>query len=114
MTRTSPRASSSVAAIRSYRGETALPRAAVPARVAVRSRTAYSRLMTLDLQPFALAVTVGLILASVAVWAFFWWLSGRAKTGVRRPVRVVLVLAGILYVASYLYTFLVPIHTGPP
>jgi cytochrome b561 len=93
----------------------AVPSAAVPARVALRSRIAYSRLMTVDLQPsFGLAVTVGLILASVAVWAFFWWLSGRAKTGVRRRIRVVLVLAGVLYVALYLNTFLVPIHTGRP
>jgi hypothetical protein len=70
--------------------------------------------MTLDLQPsFGLAVTLGSILASVAVWAFFWWLSGHAKTGVRRPIRVVLVLAGVLYVALFLYTFLVPIDTRP-
>ncbi len=70
--------------------------------------------MTVDLQPFTLAVTLGLILASVGVWAFFWWLSGHAKPGVRHPVRVGLVLAGVLYVALYLYTFLVPIHTGRP
>jgi hypothetical protein len=69
--------------------------------------------MTLDLQPsFGLAASVGSILASVAVWAFFWWLSGHAKTGLRRPIRVVLVLAGVLYVAFFLYTFLGPIDTG--
>ncbi len=93
----------------------AVPCAVVPARVALGSSIAYSRLMTVDLQPsLGLAVSLSVILASVAVWAFFWWLSGHAKTGVRRPVRVVLVLAGVLFVALYLYTFLVPIHTGRP
>lgn len=70
--------------------------------------------MTLDLQPsFGLVLTVGSIVASVAIWAFFWWRSSHAKTGVRHRVRVVLVLAGVLSAALFLYTFLVPTDTGP-
>lgn len=71
--------------------------------------------MTVDLQPsLGLAATVGSILASVAVWALFWWRSSHAKASVRRPIRVVLVLAGVLYVALFLYTLLLPINTGRP
>ncbi len=70
----------------------------------------------MDLQPsfFGLAATLGVILASVAAWAFFWWLSGHANSGVRRPIRVVLVFAGVLYVALLLYTVFAPIRTGHP
>jgi predicted PurR-regulated permease PerM len=55
-------------------------------------------------------LTWAVLLAFVVAWVLVWWLAGRANAGLRRQIRVVLVLAAVLCLSLLLYTVFAPPH----